>query len=108
MHCSRSVVEGPRPVHEPAVVLGEPSRAGEPIVRTGPERVLEDPEPQVVVAELGDSSINFKVRPWVKKEDYWGLYFDMQKAVKQRFDKEGISIPFPQRDVHLFQESAGG
>ena len=72
------------------------------------ERVLEDPEPQVVVAELGDSSINFKVRPWVKKEDYWGLYFDMQKAVKQRFDKEGISIPFPQRDVHLFQESAGG
>jgi small conductance mechanosensitive channel len=72
------------------------------------DRVLEDPEPQVVVAELGDSSINFKVRPWVKKEDYWGLFFDMQKAVKQRFDKEGISIPFPQRDVHLFQESTGG
>ena len=74
----------------------------------GDDRVLADPEPQVVVAELGDSSINFKVRPWVNKEDYWGLYFDMQKAVKQRFDKEGISIPFPQRDVHLFQESAGG
>lgn len=71
------------------------------------ERVLEDPAPVVVVAELGDSSVNFKVRPWVKKEDYWGVFFDMQKAVKQRFDKEGISIPFPQRDVHLFQESAG-
>jgi len=69
------------------------------------DRVLEDPEPAVVVAELADSSINFKVRPWVKKEDYWGLYFDMQKAVKQRFDKEGISIPFPQRDVHLIQET---
>jgi small conductance mechanosensitive channel len=72
------------------------------------ERVLEDPAPMVVVGELGDSSVNFNVRPWVKKEDYWGVFFDMQKAVKQRFDKEGISIPFPQRDVHLFQESAGG
>ena len=71
------------------------------------ERVLEDPAPMVVVSELGDSSVNFAVRPWVKKEDYWGVFFDMQKAVKQRFDKEGISIPFPQRDVHLFQESAG-
>lgn len=70
------------------------------------ERVLEDPAPMVVVKELGDSSVNFAVRPWVKKEDYWGVFFDMQKAVKQRFDKDGISIPFPQRDVHLFQESA--
>lgn len=70
-------------------------------------RVLPEPEPMVVVSELGDSSINFAVRPWVNKADYWGLYFDMQKAVKQRFDKEGISIPFPQRDVHLFRESAG-
>ena len=71
------------------------------------ERVLDEPEPMVVVSEFGNSSVNFAVRPWVKKEDYWGVFFDMQKAVKQRFDKEGISVPFPQHDVHLFQETGG-
>ncbi len=71
------------------------------------ERILKDPEPQVVVAEHGDSSVNFKVRPWVATADYWGVYFDMHMKVKVRFDQEGISIPFPQRDVHLIQESAG-
>jgi small conductance mechanosensitive channel len=71
------------------------------------ERVLENSEPMVVVSGLGDSSVNFAVCPWVKKEDYWGLYSDMQKAVKQRFDKERINIPFPQRDIHLFQEAGG-
>jgi len=74
------------------------------------ERCLKDPAPTIVVGELADSSVNFFVRPWVKKEDYWGVYFDMHRKVKERFDKEGISIPFPQRDVHLFQEgtSAAG
>lgn len=67
-------------------------------------RVLKDPEPMIVVSELGDSSVNFSVRPWTKKEDYWGLYFDMQEKVKKAFDAENISIPFPQTDVHLFQE----
>ncbi len=71
------------------------------------ERILKDPAPQVVVAEHGDSSINFKVRPWTATGDYWGVYFDMHMKVKLRFDQEGISIPFPQRDVHLFQESNG-
>ena len=67
-------------------------------------RVLKDPEPVIVLSELGDSSVNFSVRPWAKKEDYWGLYFDMQEKVKKAFDAENISIPFPQTDVHLFQE----
>ncbi len=67
-------------------------------------RVLDDPAPTVAVLELGDSSVNFAVRPYVKVEDYWGVYFAMHEAVKLRFDAEGISIPFPQRDVHLFQQ----
>ncbi|MDQ8181847.1 mechanosensitive ion channel domain-containing protein [Pelagicoccus sp. SDUM812005] len=65
------------------------------------ERVLPEPAPQVVVSALADSSVNFHVRPWTKKEDYWGVFFDFQKTIKQRLDKEGVSIPFPQRDVHL-------
>jgi small conductance mechanosensitive channel len=68
------------------------------------ERVLKDPAPMIAVSELGDSSVDFVVRPWCKKEDYWALRFDIIKKVKQTFDKEGISIPFPQRDVHLFQQ----
>ncbi len=73
---------------------------------TSDERILKDPAPQVVVAELADSSVNFKVRPWVKGPDYWDVYFDMQRKVKEEFDANGISIPFPQRDVHLFKEDA--
>ena len=68
------------------------------------ERVDDDPEPQVMVKELGDSSVNLNMRCWVDSGDYWNLRFDLTKAVKQRFDAEGISIPFPQRDVHLFEE----
>lgn len=68
------------------------------------DRVLADPAPVVAVSELGDSSVDFIVRPWVKKEDYWALYWDMQENVKKRFDAEGVSIPFPQRDVHLYTE----
>lgn len=69
------------------------------------DRILAEPEPQVVVGELADSSVNFNVRPWCNKEDYWGIFFDFQKTIKQRFDKEGISIPFPQQDVHIHQDS---
>ncbi len=67
------------------------------------ERVLKNPEPQIVVSELADSSVNFSVRPWVHKSDYWGVYFDTIEKVKKAFDEEGVSIPFPQTDVHLFQ-----
>ena len=69
------------------------------------EKVLKDPEPIVRLHELADSSVNFVVRPWVKKEDYWEVYWDVTRAVKMRFDEEGISIPFPQRDVHMYSQS---
>ena len=68
------------------------------------ERILKDPAPMVALSELGDSSVNFVVRPWVKAENYWGVYFDMHEKVKLTFDDAGISIPYPQQDVHLFQE----
>jgi len=70
-------------------------------------RVLKDPVPQIAVSELGDSSVNFVVRPWAKVEDYWGLYFDLTEKIKKAFDANGISIPFPQRDVHLYQHGEG-
>ena len=69
------------------------------------ERVLKNPAPRVAVLELADSSVNFAVRPHVKIEDYWDIRLDMPERVKLRFDQEGISIPFPQRDVHLFQSN---
>jgi small conductance mechanosensitive channel len=65
------------------------------------ERILDDPACTIAVSELADSSVNFVVRPWVKTSDYWGVMFDMTEAIKKRFDKEGISFPFPQQDVHL-------
>ena len=71
------------------------------------ERVLKDPEPTIGVLELADSSINFAVRPWVKSGDYWPVLFDLQEQIKLRFDAEGISIPFPQQDVHIIKEAAG-
>ena len=67
------------------------------------DRVLEDPAPAVVVSELADSSVNFKVRVWTSADDYWGFYFDTTEKVKKQFDAEGISIPFPQRDVHMHE-----
>lgn len=65
------------------------------------ERILADPAPFVGVKELGDSSVNFVFRPWVKSEDYWAVHFDMMEKVKLTFDEKGISIPYPQMDVHL-------
>jgi small conductance mechanosensitive channel len=67
------------------------------------ESVLSDPEPMIRLHELGDSSVNFIVRPWVKTDDYWETYWSITRTVKMRFDEEGVSIPFPQRDVHLYQ-----
>jgi small conductance mechanosensitive channel len=69
------------------------------------DRILKDPAPQVAVSELADSSVNFVVRPWVKTGDYWGVLFDTTETVKKRFDAEGISIPYPQRDVHVYQQT---
>ncbi len=70
------------------------------------ERILKDPEPVVAVSELADSSVNFVVRPWVNSGDYWPVKFDFTEKVKTTFDKEGISIPFPQRDVHIYNEDS--
>ncbi len=70
------------------------------------EAVLDDPEPTIRLHELGESSVNFIVRPWVKTSDYWDTYWDLTKAIKLRFDKEGISIPYPQRDVHVIEQKA--
>lgn len=64
-------------------------------------RILKDPEPTIGLLELGESSVNFVVRPWVKSGDYWPVLFDIQEEIKVRFDAEGISIPYPQRDLHI-------
>jgi len=74
---------------------------------SGHEKVLKDPEPVIRLHELGDSSVNFVVRPWSKTDEYWDVYWDITREVKQRFDAEGISIPFPQRDVHIYREDGG-
>jgi small conductance mechanosensitive channel len=73
-------------------------------VVTGHEKVLNDPAPQVEVVEMGDSSVNFVVRPWCSTENYWRVYFDVTQGCKERLEAAGCSIPFPQRDVHLFPE----
>lgn len=64
-------------------------------------RVLKDPEPVVAVSELGDSSVNFVVRPWVATGDYWPTRWAITEAIKESFDANGVSIPFPQQDVHM-------
>jgi small conductance mechanosensitive channel len=68
---------------------------------TEDSRILKDPAPVVAVGELGESSVNFVVRPWVATADYWNVLFDLTEKVKVTFDAEGISIPFPQRDIHM-------
>jgi small conductance mechanosensitive channel len=72
------------------------------VVKAHP-KVMQEPEPVVRVGALADSSVNFIVRPWAKTSDYWAVYWDLLKSVKQAFDAEGINIPFPQRDVHLYR-----
>lgn len=68
-------------------------------------RILDDPAPQIAVSELADSSVNFVVRPWVKKEDYWDVKFDVTRKVKEAFDENGIEIPFPQTVIHTVSGS---
>jgi len=68
-------------------------------------KVQKVPAPLIKLHVLGDSSVDFIVRPWAKPEDYWDVYWDITREVKMRFDAEGISIPFPQRDVHIYQTS---
>ncbi len=65
--------------------------------------VLETPAPDILVSEMADSSVNFAVRPWCKPLDYWKIHFGVTEAIKKRFDAEGITIPFPQRDVHMYE-----
>jgi len=67
------------------------------------DRILKDPEPMIAVKELADSSVNFLLRVWVKSEDYWDVFFHTIKNTKRRFDENNIAIPFPQRDVHMYQ-----
>ncbi|MFH2137339.1 MAG: mechanosensitive ion channel domain-containing protein [Candidatus Omnitrophota bacterium] len=67
-------------------------------------RVLKDPAPVIAVSELGDSSVSLVCRPWVKPSDYWVVYFDMLEKGKLELEKKGITIPFPQRDVHIYEE----
>jgi small conductance mechanosensitive channel len=65
--------------------------------------ILETPAPDILVSEMADSSVKFAVRPWCKPADYWGVYFGVTEAIKKRFDADDITIPFPQRDVHLYE-----
>ena len=75
-------------------------------VITSHPKVLQNPAPVVKVANLGDSSVDFVVRPWCNTSDYWDVFFDLNKQLKQRADKDGIEIPFPQRDVHMHQAAS--
>ena len=72
------------------------------------DRILTEPEPAIVVGELGESSVNLYIRPWVKTDDYWAVKFDLLEKIKEAFDQQGISIPFPQRDIHINNQSVTG
>ena len=85
-------------------------RAGETIDRVirSDDRVLDDPAPVVAVSEMADSSVNFVVRPWCRTEDYWDVRWDLTRRLKEELEADGFSIPYPQRDVHVFQAVSGG
>ncbi len=68
-------------------------------------RILSDPATQIAVSELADSSVNFVLRPWVKKEDYWNVKFDLTRKIKETFDENGIEIPFPQQAIHMISQA---
>jgi small conductance mechanosensitive channel len=87
--------------------LGVATRTCQDVI-TADARVLDDPAPVVAVHELGDSSVNLVVRPWVKSEDYWTTRWDLTRALKENLEAAGCSIPYPQRDVHLLQQAASG
>ncbi len=69
------------------------------------ERILPEPEPLIAISDLADSSVNIRVRPWTETSNVWPLRYDLIKRVKESFDANDVSIPFPQRDVHMFQEN---
>ncbi|MCF8038426.1 MAG: mechanosensitive ion channel [Desulfohalobiaceae bacterium] len=69
------------------------------------DRILQDPMPAVLVSALSESSVDLSVRVWTKNADFWGVHFDLMEKVKKAFDAQGLTIPFPQRDVHLYQQS---
>ncbi|MCC5877666.1 MAG: mechanosensitive ion channel family protein [Candidatus Sumerlaeia bacterium] len=75
-------------------------------VLSADERILSEPAPVIEVVGLGDSSVDFVVRPWVKTPDFWGVYFKNQQAIKEALDAAGVEIPFPQRVVHMVKDSA--
>lgn len=70
------------------------------------ERILKDPAPQVAVKEMADSSVNIVVRPWVEPANYWDVFFDLTEGIKTKFDENDITIPFPQRDVHVYEHKS--
>lgn len=72
------------------------------------ERILSDPVPVIAVNELGDSSVNFVVRPWVKNADYWATRWDLTEKIKLGFDERGFNIPYPTRDLHVYNEASAG
>jgi small conductance mechanosensitive channel len=72
------------------------------------EKILTEPAPLIAVSELGESSVNLVVRPWVRTADYWGVYFRLTEKIKMTFDDEGISFPFPQRDLHVYSMGSNG
>lgn len=84
-------------------------RTGEVLMEvvTAHAKVMKDPAPVIKVVNLGDNSVDFVVRPWCKTSDYWDVFFDLNKQIKQRLDKEGIGIPYPQRDLHLVSVGEG-
>jgi len=86
--------------------LGTAVRTCTDVVTADP-RVLADPAPVVAVNELGGSSVDLVVRPWVKAEDYWATRWDLTRALKENIEAAGLSIPFPQRDVHVYNEKLG-
>jgi len=91
------------------VSYGDDLTVAEAVIRRvleSEERVLDDPPAQVAVAELGDSSVSFVVRPWCRSEDDWPLRFDLTRRLKEELEKGGCSIPFPQRDVHLIRDAS--
>jgi len=66
-------------------------------------KVLQEPKPDILVSELADSSVNFEVRPWCKNEEYWDVYYGVIEEIKKKLDQENVEIPFPQRDIHTYQ-----
>ena len=89
-----------------AMISIKPERAIQEVL-SGFKEILEEPQSDIFVSEMADSSINFSVRPWCKPADYWTVYFGVTEGIKKKFDEMSITIPFPQRDVHLYEHKEG-